>query len=183
MNENTQQNQSSTLSHLKSLFYSGDFTNFLLQLLGTSDNYLIDSVHIAIILNSLGLLKTRFNLSKFLYCSDTKNLIKGNIADLTLEYSSKCIDLQALYTFYLAQMRVHEEAIPYSTSASRLNTLTDASCLMMVMEDQEVSIAALANYLIHNLNKQRSALLETDAKDMLEFKAGAKYTLRQFIGS
>jgi len=38
----------------------------------------------------------------------------------------------------------------YSHKIVKLNTLTDAVCVMMAMEDSEVSIAALATYVLHN---------------------------------
>jgi len=90
--ENTYTNVDN-LCHIKSVFFSGDFTSFLIQLLGSSEQYLIDSVHISFILNSLGLLKTRFSLAKLLYNSETRNIVRDNVVDLAMEYSTKCIDL------------------------------------------------------------------------------------------
>lgn len=49
-----------SLAQIKSTFFTGDFTGFVQRLLSFSEDFLIDSVYITIILNQLGLLKTRF---------------------------------------------------------------------------------------------------------------------------
>jgi len=41
---------------------------------------------------------------------------------------------------------------------------------MVLMEDNEVSIGALATYILHNSKTQIDAILETDQKEMLDFR-------------
>ena len=84
-------------------------------------------------------------------------------------------------------MKVHEQEMSYSSLPSQLNTLTDAVCIMMLMEDSAVSVAALSIYILHNTKHQIDALLEIDRKEMLDFGVATantpKYSLRQFIGN
>ena len=50
-----------------------------------------------------------------------------------------------------------------------MSTLTDAVCIMMLMEDEHVSIAALAQYILNNQNPQIDAILEQRDLDLLHF--------------
>lgn len=61
-----------SFARIKTLLFTGDFTGFVQRLLGCSEEYLIDSVYITVILNQLGLLKTRFQMAKLLYIPQTK---------------------------------------------------------------------------------------------------------------
>lgn len=83
-----------------------------------------------------------------------------------------------------------------------MSTLTDAVCIMMLMEDEHVSIAALAQYILNNQNPQIDAILEQRDLDLLHFTTdkqnqtrwsrdgqslqnpnNAGYTLRQFLSN
>jgi hypothetical protein len=158
-----------TIRHFKSVFYSGDFTQFAIQLLGSPDEYLVDSVYIIIILNSLGLIKTRFIMSKLLYAPETRNEVRKAFPDLVMEYGTKCIDIQALFSFFLSSMTQIDQESRNFGEVTRLNTLTDATALMMTMEDEQIRVAALALYIINNLKNLIDALLETNSKDLLDF--------------
>ena len=87
-------------------------------------------------------------------------------------------------TFFLSQMQIID-----SNNVERLNTLSDATALMTLMEDERVRVAALANFCKRNLSEVQATILETRADDYLEFSLlteGAptsRYTLRQFIGN
>jgi len=152
-------------------------------LLAGGDAYFVDCIHLSIILQSLGLLKTRFNFTKLLYDNFSKETLEKELgSNLTEEYGKKCIDLQAIYSFYLSQMKVQELEMPYSHQLRKVNTLTDAICVMMSMEDNEVSIAALASFVLHNQKALIDAILETDSKELLDFGItsvdASKYSLR-----
>jgi hypothetical protein len=135
-----------------------------MELLSGTDAYFVDCVHLAIILQSLGLLKTRFNFTKLLYDQESKVILEKELgSNLTKEYGSKCIDLQSIYSFYLSQMKVQEQEMQYTHQQRKVNTLTDAVCIMMAMEDNEVSIAALATFVLHNQKAVIDAILETDS--------------------
>lgn len=85
----------------KKLFYCGNFTKCLQDLLATSDDFLVDTVHISVVLLTLGVVKTKFTLTKLLYDEETRLLVKNGVRDLQEEYTSKCLDVQALFSFYL----------------------------------------------------------------------------------
>jgi len=65
-----------------------------MELLAGSDAYFIDCVHLAIILQSLGVLKTRYNFTKLLYDQKSKAVLEQELkSNLTQEYGRHCIDL------------------------------------------------------------------------------------------
>tara|TARA_B110000285_G_scaffold179605_1_gene202307 strand:- start:267 stop:449 length:183 start_codon:yes stop_codon:yes gene_type:complete len=56
------------LEVIKTLFYSGKFTLMVQKLISYSNGkFFVDAVHLMIILNELGIIKTKFKLTKLLY--------------------------------------------------------------------------------------------------------------------
>lgn len=51
----------------QSLFFSGQFTTFIRFLLSADENYFVDACHIAVPLQRLNYLRTKFLLTKLLY--------------------------------------------------------------------------------------------------------------------
>lgn len=97
-------------------------------------------------------------------------------------------------------MQVHEaESAYYSklenySKLERLNSITDATAIMSMMEDEAVRVAALANYIVRNLSTVKGIILETHTDDLLEYgllsssegstsSSRSRYTLREFIGN
>jgi hypothetical protein len=90
----TKQFELNKLHEIKELFFSGQFTKFIKTLLACDQNYFLDSVHLAIALQQLDLLKTKFNLTSLLYTQESKGILlkikKQN--DIFQEFSTHCLD-------------------------------------------------------------------------------------------
>ena len=91
-----------------------------------------------------------------------KSLLMSNFSqhsDLLHEYKHNCVDVEALMSYYLHQMKVIEIE---NTSNSGpvmsmcLNSLTDAICVMLEMEDEPVSLASFALFILNNRNFEAS---------------------------
>ena len=52
--------KASKLELLKTLFYSGQFTRFILEMLKLDSEYFLDGLHLSICLRNLNLIKTKF---------------------------------------------------------------------------------------------------------------------------
>ena len=46
-------------SHLKQLFFSGQFTDFIQQLMSSDHSFFVDGIHMALALMNLNLMKTK----------------------------------------------------------------------------------------------------------------------------
>jgi hypothetical protein len=117
-----------------------------------------------------------------------------NHSDLLREYKTNCVDVESLMSYYLNQMKCIEKdssqfskngiSSPIITTVC-LNNLTDAVCVMLEMEDEPVSIASMALYVLNNrkfeganqLNSYKNAeqfdmidaILESRGRDQLDF--------------
>lgn len=63
------------------------------------------------------------------------------------------------------------------SGVDQLNTLTDAACMMQLMEDEQVSHLAMAQYVINN--SQENAVLEIDGRELLDFHSAAGHRASQ----
>jgi len=91
------------LEVIKTLFYTGKFTLMVQKLMAYSNGkFFIDSVNLMIILNDLGILKTKFKLTKLLY--QKREELKG-VPLIEREYTMGCLDIQAILTYYLDLMK------------------------------------------------------------------------------
>jgi hypothetical protein len=104
---------------------------------------------------------------------------------LLQEYKYNCVDVEALLSYYLHQMKVIEwdsrsNAAPVMSVC--LNSLTDAVCVMLEMEDGPVSLASMALFILNNRKFEGSdnqeavdkfdmidAVLESRGRDQLDF--------------
>ena len=110
-------------------------------------------------------------MSKF--SNDPSRLLK--------EYKFGCIDVSAVLSYYLQQMKVLEveNANSGPVASICLNNLTDATCIMLQMEDQPISIASMALYVLNNrsyggmMNDAKfdmiNAIIEFKGQDHLDF--------------
>jgi hypothetical protein len=79
------------LEVVKTLFYTGKFTFMLQKLFAySSGKYFLDAVHLMIILNDLGLIKTKYKLTELIYkrARGIENLPHEGLN----EYTHECLD-------------------------------------------------------------------------------------------
>ena len=96
-----------SLHKVKNLFYSGQFTDCILEMLDSSEDCFIDAIFLSIALgpNHLQKLKTRFSLEQLLLDREMKKVVRDQLKHgLESEWTTKCLDLSALYALFLSQM-------------------------------------------------------------------------------
>lgn len=84
-----------------------------------------------------------------------------------------CLDLDAVLGQYLDLMRETEVNVDtFSGERHTYNTMTDACCLSQLMQDEMVSRAFLALYVLNNQHNDNAieTVLEVKGKEYLTFK-------------
>lgn len=167
------------------LFFSGQFSTFSKFLMNTDERFFIDVCHICIPLQKLNLLKTKYLLTSLLYTPRCKEALQASYSEERLRAfflglksnEDSCVDLGAIQGYFINQMRRigDESQLDKRTIGQEacLNGLTDAACMAFVMEDEAVSEAFLAQYVLNNKDSAIATMLEFKGKEHIYFKDGA----------
>ena len=131
------------MDYIFSLFYTGQFTKFLQELIRHDKKFFIDAVHIGVVLQSLHLIKTKYQFYQLLQSPAKEVILRKHDykegqplydSKFLKEYKVNCMDFDGILAQYLVKM----------IYAGDCNDLSDATCILYSIEDEQVGVAALA---------------------------------------